>query len=120
MKKKLAAFALFLGMLAGCASSTSGPGAGAAEGIVKGNAVHVSNQAKAVFQQMDIHVTATSTKNSGNQRQITGKYGDSDVTVTVENAQGATSNVKVDASKNVFNGNQSLAQEILLRIVEQA
>lgn len=119
MKKKLAAIAVLLGMLAGCASSTSGPGAGAAEGIVKGSVDHVDTQAQAVLQQMKIQVTGTSTKNSGTERQITGKLGDSDITVTVDKAQGSTSNVKVEASKNVLNGNQSLAQSILLRIVEQ-
>lgn len=120
MKKKLAAFVVFLGMLAGCASSTQGPGAGAAEGVVKGSVDQVSNQAESALQQMKIQVTGSSTKNSGNERQIIGKYGDSDVTVTIDNAPGSTSNVKVDASKNVFNGDRNLAQEILLRIVQQA
>jgi len=120
MKKKLAAFTVLLGMLAGCASSTSGPGSGAAEGIVKGNVDHVDNQAHAVFQQMNIRVTGTTVKNNGTERELMGKVGESDVTVTIDNGPGSTSNVKVAATKNAFSGNRDLAQEILLRIVEQA
>ncbi len=120
MKNKLAVLVLFIAMLSGCASSTTGPGAGGAEGVVKGQVDHVSNQAQTVFKEMNIQMTGSSTKNNGNERQITGKLGDSDITVTVDNVSGSASNVKVDASKNMFNGDKNLAQQILTRIVQES
>ncbi len=119
-KKKIITLALFLGLLSGCASSTMGPGAGSAEGTIKGSVSHVSDQTQAVFRQMNIQLTGSSSKNSGNEHQINGKLGDSDIAVTIDNASGATTNVKVDASKNMFNGNRDLAQQILDRIVQQS
>ena len=119
MKNKLVPFLAFLGLLAGCASSTMGPGSGAAEGVVKGSVDQVSNQTQVVFQQMNIQMTGSSIKNSGNERQISGKLGDSDISVKIDNA-GSTTSVSVDASKNAFNGNSDLAKDILNRIVLQS
>ncbi len=120
MLKKLLPLLVVLTALSGCAGSTVGPGAGAAQGVVKGSVDEVNRRAEAVLGQMNIQVTGSSTKNSGNERQITGKMGDSDVTITLDNAPNATTNVEVSAGKNLVSGNRDLAKEILSRIVQQS
>ena len=119
MLKNSMFFIVFSFIAAGCASSTVGPGAGAAQGIVKGSVDDVNHRAQTVFQQMNIQVTGNSTKNSGNERQLLGKIGDTDVTVTMDNAPNSTTSVEVDASKNIVNGDRELAKEILSRIIQQ-
>jgi hypothetical protein len=106
-------------LLSACASSTTGPGAGAAEGTVKGSVDDINQKAQSVFQQMNIQTTASSIENSGNERRLVGKMGDSNITVQIDKADNATSNVKVDASKNVVSGQQDIAKNILSKIVQQ-
>ena len=120
MNKKLRFPILGLLLLAaGCANSTVGPGAGAAQAVVKGNVNDVNQRAQAVFQKMNIQITGSSSKNSGNELQLTGKMGDNDVTVIMDNAPNSTTNIEVDAGKNLLNGNRDLAKEVLTRIVQQ-
>ncbi|MBI3544697.1 MAG: hypothetical protein HY075_15615, partial [Deltaproteobacteria bacterium] len=57
--------------------------------------------------------------NSGNERQLTGKMGDTDVTITLDNAPNSTTNVEVNAKKNMVNGDRDLASQILSRIVQR-
>ena len=104
-------------VMAGCAGATIGPGAGVAQGIVKGSAEEVKQRTQTVFQQMGIQATGNSMKNAGNELQLMGKLGDADVNVTIYNAPKSTSNVEVQASKNLIEGNKNLAGEILSRIV---
>jgi hypothetical protein len=105
--------------MAGCANSPIGPGSGTAEAVVKGSVDDVSQRAQSVLQGMNIPVTDNNSRNSGKERQLLGKSGDTDVTVTMDNAPDGTTHVAVEASKNVISGNKSLAQEILSRIVQK-
>lgn len=107
-------------LLAGCASSTVGPGAGAAQGVVKGSLDDVSRRAQTAFQQMNIQTTGSSMKNSGAERELTGTLGDSKITVTMDTAGNSTTNVEVAASKNIVSGNQDLARQVLSKIVQQS
>lgn len=105
-------------LLFACAHSTTGPGAGAAVSTVKGNVTQVNQVAQNVFQEMNIQPTQSSVKNSGTERELIGKQGDTTVTVKMNKAATATTKVEVDASKNAFQGKQDLAQQVLSRIVE--
>lgn len=120
MNRKLLPFVGALVFVAGCASSTVGPGAGAAQALVKGDVKDVDQHAQQVFNDMKISQTGSAIKNQGNQRQLTGKYGDSDITVTMNKQSDSSTNVEVDASKNLVSGNQDLARQILSKIVEKS
>lgn len=121
MIKNLSFLTFILSLIAaGCASAPMGPGSGVAQGNVKGSVTDTNQHAQTVFQQMNIQLTGSSIKNSGNERQLTGKMGDTDITVTIDNAPNSTSAVEVQASKNLVNGNKDLAKEILSRIVQQS
>jgi len=114
--------ATFAGLLcllfSACASSTMGLGAGATQGLIKGSVDNANQHAQMVFSQMNIQTTGSSVQNSGNERQLTGKLGDSNITVTMSAAPSSTTNVEVDASKNALSGNKDLAKTILNRIVQ--
>lgn len=103
--------------MAGCASAPLGPTSGVAQGVVKGTVTEVNQDAQAVLQEMGIQVTGTATKDSGKEMQLTGKQGEINITVTIDDASATTSNVEVQASKNAVSGNKSLAEDILNRIV---
>ena len=120
MKIRQAALPALLLLFSACASSTMGPGAGAAEGVVKGSVDDVNQRAQNVFKQMNIQFVSSSIKKSGNERQLSGKMGDSDITITMDNATPSTTSIKVDASKNVVSGEQDVAKGILNRIVQQS
>ncbi len=96
-----------------------GPGAGAAQATVKGSVDEVNKVAEKVLQDMNIQLTGSSVKNAGNERQLTGKMGDNDVTIILDNAPNKTTEVEVQAGKNMVSGNKDLAKEILSRIVAQ-
>ena len=111
-------FALLL-FIAGCANAPIGPTSGIAQGTVKGSVNEVNDRAQKVLQQMNVQITGSSIKQSGNERQITGKIGDNEVTVTMDVAPNSTTNVEVKASKNLVSGNKDLAKDILSKIVQQ-
>lgn len=119
MMRNIITLGLFSLFVAGCASSSFGPGAGVTQGTVKGTVSMVDLRVQSVFQQMKIQLTGNSMKNSGNQRQITGKIGETEVTVTMDNSTNSTTTIEVQASKNVVDGNRDLAREILNRIIQQ-
>ena len=120
MNIKHLALASVLLMLTACASSTVGPGAGVAEAPVKGSVSNLNMRAQNVFQQMNIQSTGSSSANAGNEQQLTGRLGDSDITVRIDRQDANTSNVKVQASKNFVSGQQDVAKEILDKIVQQS
>lgn len=119
LKQCIPFFVLAL-VASGCASSTLGPGAGAAQSTVKGPIEEVTQHAQDVLREMNIQVTGNSTKNSGEERQLMGKMGDTDVTVTLDNAPNSMTSVEVDASKNLVSGNRDLAREILSKIIQKS
>lgn len=112
------AVACSIAFLSACASSTIGPGSGAAESAVHGNVDQVSQRAQQVFQQMNIQSTGSSIANSGSERTLNGKMGGSDVAVRIDSTGASTSDVKVDVSKNFVSGQGDIAKEILNRIVQ--
>jgi hypothetical protein len=99
-----------------CASSTMGPGAGAAESTVRGNVETVNQHAQNAFHEMNIRQTGTTTDENG--RTLKGKMGGEDVEVTMSPTSSTTTKVKVDVSKNLISGKQDVAQDILNKIVQ--
>ena len=110
----------FIALASGCASSTSGPGAGTAASTVKGSVEVVQKRAREVFKDMNIQVTGDTVKNAGNERQLMGRKGDTAITVTINNDANSTSTVEVEASRNVMSGDRDLAHDILGRIVQMS
>jgi hypothetical protein len=107
-----------LGLISGCASSTTGPGSGATEAVVKGSVEATGKKTEQVFMDMGIQLTGSQMKNGGNEREIKGKMGDTDVNVILDNAPDHTTNVEVEATKNFLNGDKTLAKQILSKIVQ--
>lgn len=119
MLRNVMTFLLLSFSIGGCAGATFGPGAGTVQGMVKGTVVEVDQRVQTVFQQMKIQLTGNSMKNSGNERELTGMIGDTEVTVTMNNASNSTTTVEVQASKNIVDGKRDFAREVLNRIVQQ-
>jgi hypothetical protein len=105
---------------AGCASSTMGPGAGAADSTLKGSVNDTAQHTLNVFQQMGVQVTNDSIMNSGKSRELTGQMGETTIKVVMESTgTPSLTSVHVAASNNVVNGKKDIAQNVLDKLVQQ-
>jgi protein-tyrosine-phosphatase len=130
MRKPRAPWLLLLGLVAGlpgCLATAAAAGAGAgvyltsrgAESIVDGPVDQVEQRARAVLQQEGIDVTGTQTENSGAKRELKGKKGDLEITVTMETQDAKTTKTEVTARKNLVTWDKDYAQQVLGKIVKQ-
>jgi hypothetical protein len=130
MLSKLAlAVALALaGGLHGCvaaAAAAAGAGTGVyvtsrgAGSVVDGSVEDVERRARAVFAGEGIPVSGTQMENSGAKREIQGKKGDLDISVTMESQGDRTTKTEVSARKNIAVWDQDYAKELLGKIVKQ-
>lgn len=115
--------------LSGCVAATAaaaGAGTGiyltsrGAESIVNGPIDQVESKAKAVLEQEGITITGTQTEQSGDKRELKGKKGDLDVTVSMERQDTGTTKAEVSARKNLVDWDKDYAQQVLNKIVQQS
>jgi len=117
-----------VGVLPGCVAAAAGAGAGTgiylttrgAESVVEGSVSDVAARARKVMGDMGITISETNIKDSGNKRELKGKKGDLDITVSMERQGDATTKTDVTARKNLVEWDKDYAQEILNRIVKSS
>jgi hypothetical protein len=133
MESKMSKWALALaialtGGWAGCVAAGAAA-AGAGTGIyltsrgagstIDGSIDEVERHARAVFATEAIPVSGSQMENNGAKREIQGKKGDLDISVTMEQQSAQTTKVEVSARKNIAVWDKDYAQELLNKIVKQ-
>ena len=130
MSKQALALALAMaaGALSGCvAAGAAAAGAGTgiyltsrgAGSVVQGPVDELERRARAVFATEGIPVTGSQMENSGAKREIQGKKGDLDITVSMERQDDRTTKTEVSARKNIAVWDKDYAQKLLNDIVKQ-
>ena len=117
------------GALPGCVAAAAA-GAGAATGIylttrgaestVAAPVSEVAARARAVFRTEGVELDAASMEGSGDSREIKGKKGDLDITVSMERASESTTKTEVTARKNMAEWDKDYAQHLLNKIVKSS
>jgi hypothetical protein len=122
----LVALALVLPMTGCLAAAAAGAGAGiyltsrGAESLVASQIDQVARNAQSVMSDEGIVPDASSTENSGDKRELKGKKGDLDVTVSMERKDPSTTQVEVTARKNLAEWDKDYAQQLLSKIVKKS
>ena len=128
-KRALALAAGVACALPGCVAATAaaaGAGTGlyltsrGAGSVVNGSVDDVDQRARAVFAQEGIPVTGSQMENSGAKREIQGKKGDLDITVSMEQQANQVTKTEVSARKNIAVWDKDYAQQVLNKIVQQS
>ena len=129
MRKRALAVAIALaGAMGGCvAAGAAAAGAGTglyvtsrgAGSVVNGSVDDVERRARAVFGEEGIPVSGSQMENSGAKREISGKKGDLDITVSMEQQADQTTKTEVSARKNIAVWDKDYAQQLLGKIVKQ-
>ena len=116
------------GLLPGClAAGAAAAGAGTgvyltsrgAESILQGTPDDVEKRARGVFQSEDIPISGSQIENNGDKREIKGKKGDLDITVTMERQGPTATKTEVSARKNIAVWDKDYAQQLLNKMVSQ-
>lgn len=123
----------FTAALPGCrgaAIAAAGAAAGAATGIylttrgaesvVNGSVANVEKRARAVLAAEGIPVQGADTESSGAKREIKGKKGDLDISVSLEQQGAQTTKTEVTARKNVAVWDKKYAEQLLQKIVSRS
>ena len=123
-------FATALPGCRGAAIAAAGAAAGAATGIylttrgaesvVNGSVPNVEKRARAVLAAEGIPVEGADMESSGTKREIKGKKGDLDISVSIEQQGAQTSKTEVTARKNVAVWDKKYAEQLLQKIVGQS
>jgi hypothetical protein len=122
----LVALALVLPMTGCLAAAAAGAGAGiyltsrGAESLVASQIDQVARNAQSVMSDEGIVPDASSTENSGDKRELKGKKGDLDVTISMERKDPSTTQVEVTARKNLAEWDKDYAQQLLSKIVKKS
>ena len=111
----------------GCVAAAAAAGAGAgiylttrgAESLVQSSVDQVADRAQAVMREEGIVPDASSTEDSGDERELKGKKGDLDVTIELDREDDNTTRVEVTARKNLAEWDKEYAQQLLTRIIEK-
>lgn len=129
-ERRQAAWAL-AGMLAlaggvGCAAAAAGAGAGiyltsqGAKSLVNGSVTDVSSRARAVLESDGITLDESKTAEAGKERELKGKKGDLDITVSMKRESATTTTTEVSARKNIVEWDKDYAKDLLGRIVKES
>ncbi len=120
------ALVLALAALPACVAAAAA-GAGAATGIylttrgaastVPAPVNEVAARARSVFRAEGVELDAASVEDKGDSREIKGKKGDLDITVSMERESETTTKTEVTARKNVAEWDKDYAKHLLDRIV---
>lgn len=111
----------------GCFLVAAGAGAGAAivftnrgaSSLVGGTVDQAYERSAAVFQQLGIAQTGSSTEESGAKRRLVGTKGDLEVTVELSRSTDSTTSAEVYAKKNVVEYDKDFAKDVLNRIIQK-
>lgn len=120
------ALALVLPMTGCLAAAAAGAGAGiyltsrGAGSLVEGPVDDIAKRAQAVMNEEGIVPDASSTENGGDKRELKGKKGDLDVTISMERKDPKTTQVEVSARKNLAEWDKDYAQQLLSKIVQKS
>ena len=120
------ALAVVLPMTGCLAAAAAGAGAGiyltsrGAESLVQGQVDDISKKAQAVMNDEGIVPDASSTESGGDKRELKGKKGDLDVTISMERKDPKTTHVEVTARKNLAEWDKDYAQQLLSKIVQKS
>jgi hypothetical protein len=114
--------------LPGCFLAAAGAGAGGAiyltsrgaESIVDASVSQVAAAVDDTFQEMGIPVSGTNTEKGGDEREVSGKQGDLDVTVHFQRQTPSSTKVEVTARKNVAEWDKDYARKVLEKIVAKS
>jgi hypothetical protein len=114
----------------GCAAAAVGAGAGTAgavaytdrgaKGEVKGNLGDIDDHTRSTFKQMGIALTGSAMRYSGDEQDLTGKYGGTDVAVQMTKSTPDVTHVEVIARQSTLSWNKDYAKEILNKIVAES
>ena len=125
----LAAASLSSGVF-GCAAAPVGAGAGAdsavgysdrgAKSDVKGDLGDVDDRARDTFKQMGIALTGTAMRYSGDEQDLSGKYGGTDVSIQMTKSAPDVTHIEVIARETTLSWNKGYAREILDKIIAQS
>ena len=120
------ALAVVLPMTGCLAAAAAGAGAGiyltsrGAESLVQGQVDNISKNAQAVMNDEGIVPDASSTEQGGDKRELKGKKGDLDITISMERKDPKTTKVEVTARKNLAEWDKDYAQQLLSKIVQKS
>jgi hypothetical protein len=113
----------------GCAAAAVGAGAGAAgtayltsrgaKAVVKGGPDTLQSTSQQVLADNAIEVTDQRVEDSGKKRELKGKKGDLDVTVSIERRDDQTSSIEVTAQKNMVEWDKKYAENLLNSIIKR-
>jgi hypothetical protein len=95
--------------------SAIGPGA---DSQVRGSVSDVNHHAQDVFKKLGIQATGSSMKNSGTEQTLTGKKGDLNVEVKMDQAGANQTHVQVVAKEGSLKWNKDYAKNVLAHIIE--
>jgi hypothetical protein len=116
------------GLLSACvAAAAAGAGAGGAlyvtsrgaESVVDADVESVDRAVRETFADMSISLEGTKTEEEGEEREISGRKDDLDVTVHYTRQTGSTTKVEVTARKNVAEWDKDYAKEVLRKILRE-
>jgi hypothetical protein len=87
---------------------------------LKGSVSEVNNRTQDVFKDMGIQITGTQSKESGHERDLSGKAGDKDVSVKMTDIGNGMTHVDVSAKNGALQWNEDYAQSVLSKIIEKS
>jgi hypothetical protein len=102
--------------MAGC--STMGNGGTGASGEVKGNVFEINQRAHAVFNDMNIHMVSSESKNAGTEQTLGGTSGNEDVTINMTTSGPETTRVEVVAKTGTLDWDKDYANKVLSKILQ--
>lgn len=122
-------FLLSLGLAlsaSGCLAAAAAGAAGGiylttrgAEALVEGSVDQVTARAASVMGEMGIVKEGESSEKGGDERELKGKKGDLDVTISLKRESPTTTKVEVTARESLAEWDKEYAQEVLTRIVQK-
>jgi hypothetical protein len=105
-------------------------GAGAASAVylttrgakaqVEGDTQQVETDSRKVMSEQAVQVTSEKVEKSGAHRELQGKKGDLDVTISIDRHDDKTSVVEVTARRNAVSWDKDYAQQLLTSIVRES
>ena len=105
-------------------------GAGAASAVyltsrgakaqVKGTTEEVEADSRKVLSEQAVQITDEKIEDGGKRRQLQGKKGDLDVTISIDRKDDKTSEVEVSARRNAVSWDQDYARSLLTSIVHES
>jgi hypothetical protein len=91
-----------------------------AKAVVKGTPDKLETTSEQVLSELAIPLTDQKTEKGGAHRELKGKKGELDVTVTIDQKDDRTSEVEVTARKNAVEWDKEYAESLLKDIIKRS